>query len=128
LSTIFTQVLSLPLKGSNNLDRYKEKGKGTMLDDDDSIEDDSMEVDDERSPIRHGVINIQNVSKRPFSIICWNHRENIKRNSEFEPMDEYEIKFNSLSNLYWDCSVNSIDESAYNPKKLKKSISKYFRA
>jgi len=124
LSTTFTQVLSSPFKGPNNLDKHK---KGHMYEEDDSIGDDSMEVDDERTPYRHGIINIQNVSKRPFTIICWNHREDVKRNPEFEPMDEYEIKFDRLSNLYWDCSVTSIDEDAYT-KKLKNSISKYFRA
>jgi len=124
LSTTLIQTLAWPFKEPENLEGNK---KIIISDDEDSQEDYGMEEDDKISLDKLGIINIQNFSKRPFVVICWNHRDQEEREPNLEPMEVYEIKFDRQSNLFWDCSVTSIDESAYT-QKLKKSISKRFRA
>jgi hypothetical protein len=106
------------------------KGKGPMCPEyevyDDAMEDDD-DNDERRGSSRIGVVSIENASRRPYSVVCWNHREREEREPELFPNHRYEIKFEARSNVYWDCSVMSIDETAY-AGRLRDAISKTFRA
>lgn len=107
------------------------KGKGPMYPEimEYDIYDDVMEDDDDerRGSSRIGVVSIENASRRPYSVVCWNHREREEREPELFSHHRYEIKFEAQSNVYWDCSVMSIDETA-NAGHLRDAISKTFRA
>lgn len=129
-------LLYTTLATGQRAQRGREKGKGPMYPavmeyevyhnvmEDDVMEDD---YDERRGSSRIGVVSIENASRRPYSVVCWNHREREEREPELFSNHRYEIKFEAQSNVYWDCSVMSIDETA-NAGHLRDAISKTFRA
>lgn len=124
VSVLFLSITSV----TGQIARRSLEGKEKQIMYGDDNMDEAMDIDHEGIPInRLAIINIQNSSRRPFSLICWNHRDNHERDPEFNPMETFELKFDKVSNLYWDCSVMSIDESAYT-QYLTQAISKHFRA
>lgn len=112
-----------------NRKRYsKEKvGKGILHIIDTNYED-GMDVEEHKvHNIKRGVEYIENATLRPFSVVCWNQNLQKERKSELHPMDVFQYSFIKHLALHWDCSIVSIDETAYT-NDLQVPIAKTFRA
>lgn len=124
-------LLYTTLATGQRAQRSRGKGKGPMYPNimEYEVYNNIMEDDDDEQSgsSRIGVVSIENASRRPYSIVCWNHRDREEREPELYSNHRYEIKFETWVNVYWDCSVMSIDETA-NAGHLRDAISKTFRA
>lgn len=78
-------------------------------------------------PMGFVTVNIENHSTRPMSVNCWNDIGELQREPELDPKTEFQFRFAKQSQIMWDCTVMSIDDSG-NMKHLSTAISKTFRA
>ncbi|KAG0589593.1 hypothetical protein KC19_1G032600 [Ceratodon purpureus] len=93
---------------------------------DDDDEDEAMHHV-KKQKIEQGVVYIENATRRPFSIVCWNQNEHDVREPRLDPKGVFVHSFARHSTDFLDCLVMSIDETAYT-NILAEPISSTFRA